>query len=500
MSADTTKVDEKEKLSPEELEQIEKNKEEARKLGLAQDEAFLKKVSELQQRMKSAVDSGNEAEVEKIKKEAELFAEEFKPVPYRRGEFDPDFMRLYQEEPFLGGVSVGISKVVTDKMPTAFVGVRPNGKSHEAILGLNPKFFRGCTERQRMGILKHELLHLIFQHIFTRSIGEHSYQVLWNWATDLAINSIIGADNLPRMVLCPGVDPIDPKTGKPIDNEYGEFIKNAPPMESSDWYFEELRKIQERIGDKDSSIAIASGIGTMDDHASWKDVDPEVQEQIKDKVRGLIKDGVLRADRNNDWGSIPNEIQQAVRRMISNEIDWRSVVRNFIGRCRTMERNSTIRKLNKKLPYMFPGVKRPLRAKFAVFIDQSGSMSDEDICLLFGELENFAQETELDVYHFDTQIDVNSHTVWKKGKPFPAAHRTRSGGTDFSAISSFCNNPKNTKDWSGVVILTDGYADTMPAIVGSRVLWVITETGTINAVRPGDLAVQMKKEKTFKSY
>jgi len=214
----------------------------------------------------------------------------------------------------------------------------------------------------------------------------------------------------------------------------------------------------------------------------------------------MIEKGVLNADRSNDWGSIPQEIREAIRRLVSHEVDWRSVVRNFIGRCRTMDRNSTIRKINKKLPYMFPGVKRPLRAKFVVFIDQSSSMSDEDIAMLFGELENFAQETELDVYHFDTQIDLNSHTVWKKGKAFPAVHRTRSGGTDFGCIAKFCNDPKNRGDWSGVVVLTDGYADTMPVVVGSRVLWVITETGTMNAVRPGDLAVQMKVSKTFKSF
>lgn len=436
------------------------------------------------------------------KKVKSLVSRMRKPVdPYRPGEFDPDFMRLYMNEPFLGGVSAGITKIVTEKMPTAFVGIRPNGRSHEVIMGFNPFFMRKQGEKQRQGVIKHELLHLIFQHIFTRAIGEQSYSVLWNWATDLAINSIIGAENLPKMVLCPGVAPIDPKTGKPVDNKYGEFIKNAPPMMSSDWYFEELRKIQDEMGDGDGSIAIGSGIGTMDDHDQWQDIPTEVQDQIKDKVREMIEKGVLRADQTNDWGTVPQSIQEAIRRLVSREIDWRSIVRNFIGRCRTMERNSTIRKINKKMPYTFPGVKRPLRATFACFIDQSGSMSDEDIALLFAELEGFAQETVLDVYHFDTEIDENSHTVWKKGTPFPAAHRTRCGGTSFQCVADFCNDAKNRGRWSGVVILTDGYAPGITGdIVGARTLWVVTETGTMDPIRQGDLAVQMKKSKTFKRY
>lgn len=425
-----------------------------------------------------------------------------KPVaPYRQGEFDPDFMRLYMNEPFLGGVSCGISKIVTDKMPTAYIGVRPNGKSHEITMGFNPEFMRSMTQEQRQGVIKHELYHLIFQHIFTRSIGEQSYQVMWNWATDLAINSLIGAENLPKMVLCPGTAPIDPKTGKPVEGKYADFIKNAPPSMSSDWYFEELRKIQEELGDKDGSMAVGSGMGTMDDHGKWQDIPDDVQEQIKDKVREMIEKGVMRADMSNDWGSMPSSIQEIIRKMISREIDWRSIVRNFIGRCRTMQRNSTIRKINKKMPYVFPGVKRPLRATFACFIDQSGSMSDDDIALLFGELEGFAQETTLDVFHFDTQIDEKSHTVWKKGSPFPPAHRTRCGGTDFQCVADFANGRENRGKWSGIVILTDGYAPGITGgILGAKTLWVITETGTMEPIREGDLAVQMKKEKAFKRF
>ena len=120
--------------------------------------------------------------------------------------------------------------------------------------------------------------------------------------------------------------------------------------------------------------------------------------------------------------------------------------------------------------------------------------------MLFCELEQFAQHTELEVFHFDTEIDEKSKTLWKKGRPFPPAHRTRCGGTDFQAVADYCNRPENRGKWAGIVILTDGYAPAMGQILGSKVIWVITETGTMNAVRKGDLAVQMKKAKQFKRY
>lgn len=431
---------------------------------------------------------------------SEVIKEKREQEHYRRGEFDYDFLKVFMHDSFIGSVSLEVTKVADASMPTAYVGVRPNGKTHEIIMGFNPKFFRKLNSKQRQGVIKHEMYHLIFQHIFDRAVGDKEYQVLWNWATDLAINSIIGKENLPDACLIPGHHPINPQTGKPVEGPYAEFIEKAEPMKASDYYFEELRKIQQENGKDSVQVALDGGMGTIDDHDRWEDLPPEVQDAIRDKVHDMLDRAVKKAERTNDWGSVPFEIQEVIRKILSREVDWRSIVRNFMGRCRTMERNSTIRRVNKKMPYMFPGVKRRYVATFACFIDQSGSMSDEDIAMLFSELESFAQHTQLDVYHFDTEVDPNSHTIWKKGQPFPPAHRTRCGGTSFQCVADFCNKPENRGNWSGVVILTDGYAPGMSQIVGSRVLWVITEHGTKDAVNTGDLVVQMKQEKQFKRY
>lgn len=431
--------------------------------------------------------------------------EEEEGISHDTKEFDSDFLQVYMNDPFLGTVSSEVTKMVDTKMPTAYVGVRPNGRGHEVVMGFNPKFFRSLSPKERRGVIKHELYHLIFQHIFDRAPGDKDYQILWNWATDLAINSIIGADNLPDACLLPGKAPIDPATGKEIEGPYAEFIANAPKLQSSDFYYEKLREIEEeqrKNGNQNSvNIAIGQGMGTMDDHGKWGELPAEIREQIRDKVRDMVEKAVKRADRSNEWGSVPQEIAEIIRKLLSREIDWRSILRQFIGRCRTMDRNSTIKRINKKAPYLFPGHVRKYMANFACFIDQSGSMSDEDIAMLFFELENFVQAgTELDVFHFDTEIDENSKTLWKKGRPFPPAHRTRCGGTDFQCVADFVNRPENRGKWSGIVILTDGYAPRMGQIHNSRVIWVITEHGTMEAVRKNDLAVQMKKAKQFKRY
>lgn len=338
--------------------------------------------------------------------------------------------------------------------------------------------------------------------VYNISTEDHTYIVngMLVHNCDLAINSIIGKENLPDMCLIPGHAPIDPKTGKPVEGPYAEYILNAPLMMASDYYYEGLKKIQEQQGDSDCDIAIASGLGTMDDHGKWSDLPADIQEQIRDKMRDLVGKAAQQAQINNSWGSIPQEIQSVINKMLSREVDWRSVLRNFVGRTRTLERTSTVRKVNKKTPYIQPGVRRPTIANFVCMIDQSGSMSDDDIALLFGEFESLANLTTIDVYHFDTEIDENSHTVWKKGAVHPKPHRTRCGGTDFSAVSNFLNRKDNRGKYSGCVIATDGYADIMPMVNGTKILWVITPGGTLDKVRPGDLAVKMSVEKQFKAY
>jgi len=435
-------------------------------------------------------------------KELKLTISKLEQAKYYEGEFDPDFTQLFLEESFLGGISIGVSKRADFSVPTAYVGVRRNGNNHDVVLGFNPSFMRKLNKLQRLGVIRHELYHLVFQHIFIRSIGDTRLSKLWNWATDLAINSIIGKDSLPTLCLIPGHRNIDPATGKPIEGIYADFIANAPPMKASDWYFSELLKLMQENdhGEGDLTIGVNGDIGTMDDHSGWDDIPEEVKEEIRERVREMVGNGAMRADQSNSWGNTPQEIQEWIRKMLSREIDWRNIVKSFFGRVRSQERNSTLKRINKKMPYIHPGVKRKFKSTFACFIDQSGSMSDKDIAMLFGEIEGLAKETEIDVYHFDTEIDVSSHTVWKKGKPFPKPHRTRCGGTDFNAVANFCNDSKNPS-WSGVVILTDGYAPVMGQIKGAKVLWVITEGGSMDIVRPGDLACKMRADQgKFKSY
>lgn len=422
---------------------------------------------------------------------------------FKLSEFDNDFFMMSQES-FFGLMFARVTKEADWSCPTAYIAARKDENQTHIKMGYNPLFFRSMTSVERRGVIFHELYHMILNHIFDRTIGDLKFAKLANIAYDMAVNSLIPAHKLPKIVIRPGTRPIDPETGKPVENVYADFIANAPIEQSYEWYFRELKKIVEQEKEKngggngEGDITVAMGFDAMDDHGGWGHLDADLTEEVRHKMRELLEEAVLEADRSNNWGDIPMAMQGEIRKLLSREIDWKSVVKNFIGRVRSTDRSSTIKRINKKMPYIHPGVKRKMIAKFACFIDQSGSMSDRDIAMLFTELEGLAKCVDIDVFFFDTAIDFKSHFLWKKGKSFPTLARTRCGGTDFDCVADFLNGRSSKDrehfqaDWSGAFILTDGYAAKMKGTRSTKVMWVLTEGGTKEAIRQGDLVVQMK--------
>jgi predicted metal-dependent peptidase len=446
-----------------------------------------------------------DSEVVETKPETDITSPVASKSKFRYGDFDQVFANLWQQEPFLALISMEITKIIDTKCKTAYIGLRRSAilrNKYDIVLGFNPEFITSLPDNQKIGVMIHEFYHFIFHHILSRSSSVKEDQKLFNWAADMAINSLICDNNhverLPDFALLPGRHPKDPETGEPLPGKYAEFMAKAPLKQSTDYYFDELKRIrdeeQEKNGGKGASMDVILGNpGTLDDHDGWGEIPEEIAEQLRNRIGEIIDKSAKQAQRTNRWGSVPQEAMDWINKLLSREVDWRSILRNFIGRARSVERNSTIKRINKKMPYIHPGVRRPLIANFVCFMDQSGSMLDEDIATLFGELQNLADLVTLDVYHFDTEIDEKSHMKWRKGDANPKLLRTRRGGTDFNAVANFVNRPENRGKWSGCLILSDGYAPTMGLVNGPKVLWVITEHGTMDAVRVGDLAVQMKK-------
>lgn len=198
------------------------------------------------------------------------------------------------------------------------------------------------------------------------------------------------------------------------------------------------------------------GIDSMDDHSGWDSIPEEMREYVEAKAKELTEKAVKHADsQSNGWGSIPASVRDEIRRMVSRTVDWKSVLRQFVGSINRGERTSTVRRINRKYPYIHPGVKRGYTAKLAIAIDQSGSVGDEMLAQFFAELETLTRSVSVTVIPFDYDVDEKNVFEWKKGQR-PSLKRAKAGGTSFDAPTAYVNDKKNRGRWDGVIFLTDG--------------------------------------------
>lgn len=379
---------------------------------------------------------------------------------------DRHLISFLQDSPFFAELSRHITKIPTDDMPTAAVGYDP--KRDDLVMYWNPKFFGSLTPREIRGVLTHEFYHLVFGHLYGRKKNPPQ---LWNIATDLAINSIIldptrssnmsnleGNSLLPDFALVPGRMPRHPEGREYTEAEKASMklaaiIAELPTMQASEWYFE---KIYDKTKDDPDFQQMIADIGSLDDHGTWEKLPDEVKEYVEGKVKSVIEKAVKTADSQaNGWGNIPTEIADSIRKSVSSVINWRSVLRQFVGQLVRGGRTNSIKRINKRYPYIHPGTKRGYEAKLLVAIDQSGSVSNEMLAEFFAELGTLTKKVTIDVLPFDCEAFEKDIYEWRRGASVPAK-RVRAGGTDFNAPSNIVNDPKNRGRWDGMLIMTDG--------------------------------------------
>jgi len=403
-----------------------------------------------------------------------------------RFRMDDHLVNLMLHEPFFSQVMVKLNKSETSAVPTAGVMV----KDCVPHFVWNPRFVAALNTLKVRGLLKHECYHLIFNHCTQRRQEPHR---VWNFATDLAINSIIDRKELPDGGLVPG-EPLDLRQITDPERlakwkKVSDLIESFPLEMAADWYFTELMKDPE-ISETIEPEPGEGEPGGMDDHEGWGDMSDEERQVVEGRIKQAVAEAARRCDGNGQWGSVSASTREKIREMVSNEVDWKSLLRSFVGRTQRAHRSSTMKRINRKYPYIHPGRRRGHSAHLAIYLDQSGSVSDNDIALLFGELNNLGRMVEFTLIPFDSTVDVDNEVKWRRGSKVPP-QRWRSGGTNFDAVARHAED--NQHRFDGYIVLTDGECSD-PGPSRMRRAWVIVPDRQLYfKPHPKDLLITMKR-------
>lgn len=382
-------------------------------------------------------------------------------------------INLMFKEPFYTRIFRSLNKIESSSVPTAGVTVVDGNFT----LYWNRDFLSSLAPIEVIGLLKHEALHLVFGHTTDRRRDPH---IIWNYATDLAINCLIPQHELPKGGLIPGVnlpdleeEEVERLTDKQIKTyeKFRALIRKLPQNKTSEYYFDILSKseeMQDLIDEQMSAKGIA--IDGFDFHDVWDELSNEESDIVKAKLDEIIKDAAKEGEAKG-WGSIPSQLRKDLIKRFSKQIDWASVLRRFCGHIKSNERISNVKRLNRKYPGIHPGIKKDYKPKLNIYVDESGSMSDDELTLLYSELESLSKHIDFYIYKFDTRVDLESKMFWKKGKRINLK-RNLNGGTSFCAPTNHAI--KNKKNISGYIIMTDGGAPKPPPSNGLRRAWIVT--------------------------
>lgn len=368
-----------------------------------------------------------------------------------------DMVYFIRKQGFFAHISVDMQKNITTEVPYAAVNII-RGVSN---LYINPNSYPELPKNERVGILMHEVLHLILYHVLRREEKNHYH---WNLATDTAINQMIPRTSeisLPDWVYMP--------------ESFRKMGIDCPDNLSADEYYIIIRNNKDKVpedlnggsggsgspGDNDGQ-----GNGKAQDwHAKWSET--EGNEKVNEAA---IKKAVKEAY-GKHAGSIPGNLRPMIEEIIASKINWQAKLRMFSAKYIQSNVISTYKRENRRLGSMAKGRRKTKKLHLAVFVDTSASVSDDNLAQFTGEIKAIWNTgAKVTVY----ECDVMVHNVYEfKGKIERLEYEGR-GGTSF--IPPFEKLKEDKMDVDAILYLTDGFG-TAPDKFHIPTLWVLTPNG-----------------------
>lgn len=366
--------------------------------------------------------------------------------------------QLMLKEPFYGLFLSTLNKCVRKDVPTA--GVSKLNINYQ--LAINEEFWNGLdSDFKKIGLLKHELLHICFHHLIERDdFPDHE---LHNIAADIEINQYIDKVYHPTTsILLPETFPELNLPLKAGTKEYYRLLQQAKQDNTSPTLDKLLGDL---AGDGDSN-----GDGL---HPTWKEFDSlsEADKRlVKAQIDHQIKSIVESQDRCR--GLIPSELESYINSLFEEKAasyDWKAYFRRFFGSSSKIYTKKTRRKLNKRFEEN-PALKIKPKKKILVGIDTSGSVGDKDLVEFFNEINHmYKTGISITVAEGDAQV----HRTYEYYGKIPEFVRGR-GGTDMNPFITYFNE---NRQYNSLIILTDGFVGEKTVNTFKPMLTVVCSKG-----------------------
>jgi predicted metal-dependent peptidase len=320
--------------------------------------------------------------------------------------FSSSVIKLLRRESFYAHVISSLTRIFHPQIETLAVSF----KDERLFLSINPDFFVvKLSENERIGVLKHEVLHILFKHLFR---GNRKESFLENVAADLVVNQYVDPWPLPEGALLLTTFPeLNLLAGQTMEYYYNELLKLLNPN-AKELYPKSLEALN----------ACRKNTGARGNHDFWSSASSDRT------INRVIKDA---KGKSLDFGNLPLDVQRAIDLTTStSKISWKQVLRLFNASC-----GRKIKKLK----------------RIVVAIDTSGSIDTETLSLFWNEIQQiYRTGTSITVVECDAKI----HSTYELRKSRTLPSLKGGGGTNFNPVIKWVNQQLG---YTGLIYFTDGY-------------------------------------------
>jgi len=401
---------------------------------------------------------------------------------------------LLLEEPFHAHVLAGMPREVTDRVKTTVTAC----DGQQVRLRVNPEFFLNeLTATQRIGVLKHEILHVVFRHIFR---GADRDPKLYGIAADVVVTQFVKPhmlpDGYPTLADFPDLGLAANMT---VDEYYGSLVSLWRQLHEEGFgkthfgcrdgsEFGQQKRVSGRsrkaaptpdwAKSTDSPRSAASLVrfltgGTLrGDDGGWRDGNDGLTAAARYAVGNLL---VRARDRllPHQWADLPAALVAQFEQILEERqprVDWKRLVRLFCASSGRTRIRHTTKRISRRYGTR-PGIKVQRLQRLLVAVDTSGSIDEEMLGEFFAVIHN-AWRLGASVVVVECDAAVQRSYDYRGASPQAIEG---GGGTAFEPVFQWM---RTQRAFDGMLYLTDGYGPVPRSRPSCRLLWVIPASGT----------------------
>ena len=365
---------------------------------------------------------------------------------------------MEDKDNFYGYFLFQMEKVIRFDMTSA---TSVSFKGAKYVIYFNPIIFLELNMKQMETTIKHEILHIVSQHLMRAKELKDKYSTLAiNMAMDVVVNQFL--NYLPPYAI----------TLEYINTKYDLKLE---PYKTFEYYLEkiqielDLQEDDDEGEEIDSNENVASEFDIEKTHDSWDESDEIDENTLKEFTEKIVN--------NSQKGSIPIYLESMIKSLKNSkgEIPWNLYLKKLMG---TVESNKkkTITRRNRRQPGRLDlrGELRGHKAEIAVAIDISGSISDEEFNQSIKEVLTIVKNYNQEITIIECDREIRRAYKVKSIKDIKERSAT-GGGTEFSPVFQYANS----KNINLLVYFTDGKGEERLKVLpkGYKILWVISGRG-----------------------